>query len=210
VLGQVWFADDAGAARPAVQATLGVRALQEIGVLDLRLETGMQLGRRRTVAGGNPEVFAWHGDLEVGVRPVEGLRVSVEGLVASGDDPSTETVESWDELFPTTHKFLGLMDVIGIRSNVASGVLHGAYEAGPMTFKLDVHTFFRLETVSGQSEYAGTEADFNAIYAISKEMTLRVLYAAFIPGSDHFFVEPSGTASDDPAHYVEVQYGLHF
>lgn len=203
VLGQVWFdADAPQRADGAVQVTSGLRALQSFGIVDLRLETGLQLGRRRLASGANPEVAAWHADVEVGLKPMPGLRISAEGLVASGDDPSTSTVESWDQLFPTAHKFLGLMDIIGARSNVASGVLHAAYGAGPFAAKLDVHTFLRLERPDGNN-YAGTEADLNLVYTLMKGMSVRALYALFIPGSDHF-------GSEDPAHYVELQYGLGF
>jgi hypothetical protein len=42
---------------------------------------------------------------------VKPFRIGVEGLVASGDDLSTpDRDEGWNELYPTTHKWLGLMD----------------------------------------------------------------------------------------------------
>ena len=206
---QIALADDSGL-RPAVQATLGVRALKKLGSFDFRLETGVQFGRRR-VSFANPESRAWHGDFEVGYTPSTPFRVSLEALFATGDDPNSQTLEGWDELFPTTHKFLGLMDIIGLRTNVASWVLHGRYQGGPFTLKLDFHGFFRPKTFDGQDSFAGVESDFNFIYTITKGMNLRVLYALFIPGTQHFFPSTdNGTpiSISDPAQYIEVQYGL--
>lgn len=216
LLGQLWLnqddvaqadgsvADVAG----AVQGTLGVRAKQTYGIIDLRLETGIQFGKRR--AGVNAvKVFAYHVDAEVGVKPMKGLRLSLEGLYASGDDPDTETVEGWDHLYPTAHKFLGLMDVTGARANMASGVLHVAYTGlKPIILKLDGHVFIRPQTADGVKAYEGTELDLNVIYLLGKGLKLRVMYAVFIPGSDHFFVNDE--AVTDPAHYVEAQFGFNF
>lgn len=205
LLSQIWVESDSGA-RPAVQATAGIRFKQKLGIVDLRAEAGVQFGRRRLASGANPEVFAYQADAEIGFLLGKGFRLSLEGLIASGDEASTaDTLEAWDELFPTTHKFLGLMDVIGIRSNVASGVLHAKYGLGPWLFKLDLHGFLRPETAMGQQSYAGFEADLNAVYKITKGMSIRTLYAVFVPGSSHFL---GGTTSDRIAHYVEVQYGL--
>ncbi|MEO1229538.1 MAG: hypothetical protein AAFZ18_11575 [Myxococcota bacterium] len=208
LLSQIWVADDASG-RPAVQMTAGARFLQKLGIIDLRAEAGLQFGRRRLSSGDNPEVFAYHADLEVGFVAAPGLRLSAEVLFASGDDRTSDNLESWDELFPTTHKFLGLMDIIGIRSNIASGVIHAKYGTGPFLFKFDLHGFVRPETFEGQSSFAGVEGDLNVIFKLTKGMTVRGLYALFIPGSDHF-VSFEGTpgASDRIAHYVEIQYGL--
>ena len=218
LLTQIWTSqDDAvdgsgtiGDRRPAVQATAGLRVLHAFGPVDARVEAGVQFGKRRVGFFANPDALAFQVDVEFGVTLAKGLRLSVEGLFASGDDPETgDEVEGYDELFPTTHKFLGLADVIGVRTNVGSGVVHIKY-AGlkSWVFKLDQHFFVRPETADGQEGFAGAETDINVIYKIGRGMSLRVMYALFVPGSDHFFVE--GEARDDAVHYVEVQYGLSF
>ena len=203
------IATGGGGADPAVQMTLGVRALQKLGLADLRIETGGQFGRRR-IGFDNPEALAWHIDFEIGFALTPAFRLSFEGLYASGDNPDSETLNGWDPLFPTGHKFLGLMDVIGGRTNIGSGVLHARFKAGDFTLKFDMHTFFRPETAEGQESFAGVEGNLNVIYLITKGMTLRAMYAAFIPGSDHYFTATDDGLSSvsDPAHYVEVQYGL--
>ena len=210
LLTQIWVGQETNGvvtSRPATQATLGVRAVQKYGLVDLRFEGGLQFGKRQLGNGSlNPDVLAFQVDAEVGFTLAKGFRLSIEGLFASGDDPTTtDKVESYDEIFPTTHKFLGLADVIGIRSNVGSAVLHVKYSGlASWVFKLDQHIFFRPETVDNQEGFAGAETDVNVIYKIGRGMTVRGLYAFFVPGSDHFFVE--GTAGDDVVHYGELQY----
>ncbi|MEL6341398.1 MAG: alginate export family protein [Myxococcota bacterium] len=206
VLSQLWAEQRLNVettAPAAAQVTTGIRIKRELGLVDLRFEPGFQFGQRR-VESGAPDVVAYQVDLEAGVRLTEGIRVSLEGVFASGDDPSTSDIEGWDELFPTTHKWLGLMDVIGIRTNVASGVAHASFVSGPFKALLDAHLFWRPETFDGQSGYAGAEFNMQAIYALGRGMTVRGLYGAFVPGDEHFLEDE--TFNDDIAHYLEAQY----
>ncbi len=207
VLSQVWARSgpDDDRTSPAAQGTAGVRVKRSFGVLDLRVESGVQFGARR-VDDRSVDVLAYQGDLEVGVRVGDGVRLSLEGAYATGDDPSTDRVESYDEVFPTTHKWLGLMDVVGIRSNIATAVVHGAFGTGRVKALVDGHVFFRPQTTGAQQGYAGTEIDTQAAYAFGPGMSLRGLYGVFVPGSDHFSV--GGQFDDAVAHYVEAQYTL--
>jgi len=207
VLTQVWTrasADDPDAPF-ATQATAGVRVKRAFGPVDVRLEPGVQFGQRR-VDNDDPDVFAYQGDLEVGVQVSDGVRLALEGAYATGDDPDTATIEAYDEVYPTTHKWLGLMDVIGIRSNVATAVAHAAFTRGRFKALVDGHVFFRPETLDGQQSYAGTEIDAQAAYAFGPGMSLRGLYGIFVPGQEHFAV--AGSFEQQPAHYVEAQYTL--
>ncbi|MEM7675373.1 MAG: alginate export family protein [Myxococcota bacterium] len=205
-LAQIWTSQsdgDAVVARSAVQGTAGLRFVQKAGAVDFRFEGGFQFGKRR-VGAANPDVTAFQVDGEIGVTVARGFRLSLGGLFASGDDPTTgDKLESYDELFPTTHKFLGLSDVIGIRSNIASGVFHLKY-AGlkRWVFLFDQHLFVRPETAEGQPSFAGVESDLNIVYKLGNGMTLRTLYALFVPGDDHF-------QANDIVHYVELQYGIN-
>ncbi|MEM6559557.1 MAG: alginate export family protein [Myxococcota bacterium] len=207
VLSQLWGEErvNDSTAPAAAQLTAGVRAVRDFGPVDVRLEPGIQFGQRR-VENATPDVVAYQVDLEAGVRLADGLRVSLEGIFASGDDPTTSDVEGWDELFPTTHKWLGLMDVIGIRTNVASGVAHASFVSGRFKALLDAHLFWRPETATTQRSYAGAEFNMQAIYILGHGMTIRGLYGAFVPGNDHFFNVGEGRFNADVAHYLEAQY----
>lgn len=207
----------------ALEATLGVRAKQRIGVVDYHAEAGVQFGQRQaaqrpvTAAGPlNQDIIAAHIDGEVGVNVADdGLRLAVGGLVASGDDPtSADKNEGWDQLFPTAHKFLGLMDIFGLghtrdgvgRTNVVSGNAAIALTAfKPIVLKIDGHLLSRLyttaTTASGdEALFAGGEVDSNLIWLVGKNTALRFMYSFFVPNGDHY-------GSDRIANYVELQFG---
>ncbi|MBT8493159.1 MAG: alginate export family protein, partial [Deltaproteobacteria bacterium] len=181
----------------ATEATVGLRAKKTFGLATVRLETGGQLGER---AGSQADVYAYHVDADVMVSAAERLILGVGGQYASGDDPDSESLESWNQLYPTAHKFLGLMDVMGGRSNVASGI--GKLRAPlrkDLKLGLDAHLFFRPETPSGVDSYTGFETDAWAALTLGRGLSLRCMYAAFVPHQDGPFGE------DSPAHYGELQ-----
>lgn len=189
----------------AVEATLGLRSKAELGsVMDYRVEAGVQFGTRRVKASKDAaDVFAWQADAELGAKLGDtGLRLALEGLVASGDDPATPEQEGYDQLYPTAHAFLGLMDFVGGRTNVASGVFHAHWKKPWLRVLLDVHAFWRMEVPDGQETYLGSEADLNIVYPIGQNLTLRALYGQFIPESRSSF--------DDHLHYTELEFNATF
>src|SRR5690606_31116648 len=102
--------------------TFGGRAKQKISVFDYRVEGGVQVGKAVGPATAAVDRVAYQVNGDLGVAPIKQLHLAVGGAVASGDDATTTDVnEAYDELYPTTHKWLGLMDVIGFRTNILSG-----------------------------------------------------------------------------------------
>lgn len=193
---------------PSTLFTLGTRFKHKLDALDLRAEVGLQVGGRGATGptGMVPDgssIFAYQADGEIGYSLADNkLRLAVEGMIASGDDPATaDKIEGWNQLYPTAHKFLGLMDVMGARSNVASGVLH--VSASPMAdvkIMLDAHMFSRLEDAGmRQSGMAGFEVDAGLVYALGAGLNVRGLYGVFVPGKDVYGDDA------DPAHYVEIE-----
>jgi hypothetical protein len=198
------------------------------------------------------DVLAYHADLELGLAlvkakapapgaalpapgtppPPDRLRVSLEGMYASGNKPGRAGAadtknEAWDELYPTAHKWLGLTDAFVLggqkRTNVASGVLHlTAVPATGFTMNLDAHLFARVQDTAGaglaptamgvpaqKKGYAGSEVDIGAVYQIVKGLKARALYGVFLP-SDDFYPTAAALASargrdPDPVHYLEVE-----
>jgi hypothetical protein len=184
---------------PAARFTLGARVKQDVGALDYRLEAGVQLGAMQ-VDDKTPKVFAYQADGELGVKAGSVFRVAAHGFIASGDDPETKTNEAWDQLYPTAHKFLGLTDVFGGRTNVAGAALHVTLAFTPtLKAALDGHTFFRPEPAMGKSSYTGSEVDVGLAWAIAPSLTLRGLYGAFVPSKKGAF------ATDEVQHYLEVE-----
>ncbi len=185
--------------------TLGARIKQAIDMFDYRLETGVQFGTVPVTGGDALDKFAYHADGGVGISPVAGLRIGVGGLVASGDsDPTDDKNEAWDELYPTTHKFLGLSDAFGIRSNAVSGNADISYKASPgLVLKVQGHVLSRMEENAAGETYTGSEIDTHIIHPIGGGAAVRAMYAIFLPNEDYW-------GASDKIHFLEVEYGYNF
>lgn len=199
----------------ATRFTLGARVKQKISAVDYRVEGGIQFGEAPGLvpaADGDTAnaatVFAYMADAQVGFSFSETMRLAVGGLIASGNDPGTPENEAWNELYPTTHKFLGLMDVIGLRTNSASAYLN--FNAGltkSLSAIVDAHLFATMEANGlGQvadDNFAGGELDLQLLQKIGKWASVRALYGVFLANGDHY-------ATGDAAHYGELQGGIVF
>ena len=191
--------------------TFGARAKQKIGMFDYRVEGGIQVGKAQVPLAEAIDKFAYQVNGEVGVAPVEQFHIALGGAVASGDDPeTTDKDESYDELYPTTHKWLGLMDVIGFRTNILSANLTADAKITDSTMvQVAAHIFQRMEenglgrTPDATSDYAGTEVNAQLTQKIGGPAHVRGLYGIFLPNSDHY-------ASDEVLYYTEIQAGLKF
>ena len=192
LLGQLRHADESNAVDSLVRITIGSRVKNRVGMLDYRLEAGLQTGKN---AGA--KILAGQADLEIGMNLIDDkFRASLEGAFASGDDPGTDRNEAYSQLYPTAHKWLGFSDIIGGRSNIVTGVLH--LSTTPCTrwkFYLDSHLFARPKP---DLELNGGEFDIGAIFTIGKGLKTRAGYSLFIPANDAF-------ASADPAHFTELE-----
>jgi hypothetical protein len=187
--------DEAGGdLKRAGEVTVGSRFKGKFGSVDLRAEAGIQAGTRR-VGTSAPKVFAQQADLEVGVAVAGSGRIAVEGFFASGDDPTTATDESWNHLYPTAHKWLGFMDIIGARKNVAGGALHLGYKAAKKwKLRADSQMFWRVEDGGGDS-YVGTEVYGGLVRILGAGLTMRGGYGIFLPNGD----------DDSLRHFVEIE-----
>jgi hypothetical protein len=209
-----------GIRESATELTLGARVKGKVSMLDYRAEAGLQFGKspaEPSFAQQFPDAqskLASQLDAELGVTPTPGLRLSVEGFYASGDDLSTtDKNEGYDDLYPTGHKFLGLSDVMGRRVNVAGAALHLGYAPSePVQLSVDGHYFTRPETDgAGVDGAVGTELDFGALYKIGKGAGVRAMYALFLPSEDYWEPRTVGPdAAADAIHYFELQFGYDF
>ncbi len=182
----------------ASEVTFGARAKHTVKVFDYGVEAGLQVGQRPAVE--QPvDVLAYQVDGEIGARPVTQLRLALGGSYASGDDPTTtDKDEGWNELYPTGHKFLGLMDIIGARRNVGEARLGAQLQFTPKVKATSAsHLFWRVEGPPPETGFAGGEVDTNLIYQWSKNLSLRGMYAVFAPGATF--------TAERLAHYVEIQ-----
>lgn len=191
--------------------TFGARAKQKISLFDYRFEGGVQVGKSPVPGADAVDKFAYQANGEVGIAPIEQFHVAVGGAVASGNDlETTDKDEAYDELYPTTHKWLGLMDVIGFRTNILSANLTADVKlTKSTTFQVAGHIFQRMEenglgrAVDASSDYAGAEVDAQLMQKIGAAGHVRGLYGIFLPNEDHY-----GTS--EAIHYTEIQAGLKF
>jgi Alginate export len=192
----------------ATFVTIGARVKQAIGMFDYRAEAGLQLGKGVGPATDNVSKVAYQADLEAGITFAPGTRLAINGAIASGDDGTTETNTAYDELYPTTHKWLGLMDVIGFRTNILSAnVKFNTKFTDSLSLAIHGHIFSRLQQPAlgyvGDQNLAGYEIDTMLKQDIGKFAYVQGLFGLFIPNSNHY-------ATGTTAQYVEAQAGLKF
>lgn len=190
-------------------------------VVDATVEGAFQAGSACKTAPdtglcveGDNDLQAWFVDAEVGVNVEKRARVGVGFGQATGDDPGTEDkIEAYDQLYPTAHLFLGLMDLIGPRSNVREVRLVGWWK--PVEgVKLDarVHDFVRLRSklsVDGnvaESEHVGNELDLIVDWAPLKGLGLQAGYGLFLPDDA---VSKGDAKPEGLAHWTYLQASLN-
>ncbi len=186
----------------AAEATLGTRLKHRAGKWDYGVEAGLQIGQRSDVEA-SVDTFAGQVDAEIGLAPNASSRVFVGGAYATGDDPTTATDESWNQLFPRAHRHIGLMDVIGDRSNIGQGRLGVKLPiAGKLSVQSTGHLFWRPEGIDAAQGFAGGEVDTKFAYTWSKRLVAHALYGVFVPGE--------ALPDDRLAHYLELQLTARF
>lgn len=226
---QPGYEDDAGLIHQnSLRMTLGSRLKGKLKWWDFRLEGGIQAGglneKVTTVDDAGVETISYKDSSLIGYQlmaesgvtlPVlKGLRLGLEGFYASGDDPATtDKKEAWYQLYPTAHKWLGLMDVLNTRSNLYGSVGYLKFDPfGFLTAQGEAYTFWQpfytdKEGVSSQDVYQGMELDGTLLYRIGKGMTVKAIGGVFI--KPEALVDP---ADPDSAmlKYAELELGTTF
>ena len=163
-------------------------------------------------------------------------RVGLEYNFASGDsDPNDGKHGTFDNLFPTNHKFYGFMDLVSLQ-NIHNVRLTGSLKPLPrLTLTGDCHLFWlantsdNFYTVAGArrggiattpgtgygvnpnySSYVGAELDVTASYALTGWSTLQGGYGHFFVG-DYIKQSFSSTAvGATDANWFYLQLNLNF
>lgn len=156
-------------------------------------------------------------------------RLGLEYNYSSGDEDATDNDHgTFDNLFPTNHKFYGYMDMFSWQNMHNVRVSASVKPLAKLTLTADAHGFWLADTsdffyqANGAprtaggygirpeaNNYVGTELDFVATYAVTP-------YAAAQAGYGHFFVgdyvrsslNPVGGATD--GNWVYVQIAINF
>jgi hypothetical protein len=155
-------------------------------------------------------------------------RVGLEYNFASGDsDPRDGAHETFENLFPTNHKFYGYMDFFSWQNMHDVRLTASAKPVKNLTVTADCHFFWLADTsdffysVSGAARntggygvhpgydsFVGTELDLVATYKVSTFGVLQAGYGHFFR-NDYIKESLSATGSQD-ADWVYVQAVLNF
>ncbi|HEY1170889.1 MAG TPA: alginate export family protein [Verrucomicrobiae bacterium] len=164
-------------------------------------------------------------------------RVGLEYNFATGDsNPTDGKHETFENLFPTNHKFYGFMDFVSLQ-NIHNVRLQSSIKPLPrLTILLEGQFFWLADTsdnfytVAGArrggiaatpggtgyginpsySSYVGSEVDFVVTYAVSPHITVEAAYAHFFRG-DYVKQSLSGAAfGSTDANYFYLQTNFSF
>ncbi|MEO8426934.1 MAG: alginate export family protein [Verrucomicrobiota bacterium] len=163
-------------------------------------------------------------------------RVGIEYNFASGDtNPTDNKHETFDNLFPTNHKFYGFMDFVSLQ-NIHNVRLMSSIKPLPrLTLLLEGQAFWLAESSDnfytvggarrggiaatpgngyginpGYDSYVGSELDLITTYALSPHITLEAGYGHFFRGS---YVKQSLSApthGSTDADFVYLQTNFNF
>ncbi len=136
----------------------------------------------------------------------------------SGDDSPGGDVETFNQLFPLGHAYLGYADVVG-RQNIIDFNLGASLKPlDKLSASVAGHLFWRADTDDalynvgggvlragglGGSREVGQEIDIVLKYNLSRHVTLEAGYSHFFPGD---FIQESGPSKDIDWVYLQMQY----
>lgn len=219
-------------------ATLGTRIKStpgKLGPWDYEMEAAYQNGSivsnstdtnipDSTARRKNLEAYATHVAGGYTFEGEEKIRLGLEYNFASGDhDPTDNDNGSFQNLFPTNHKFYGYMDVFAWRNMHDARVQFNVTPIGKLGLQLDFHSFWIVETndqwfranaitpvrnVSTRgraNNHAGDELDFTVSYPLTAWCKLLAGYSHFFAGS---YLADTGRADDADFAYVQTLFNF--
>jgi len=217
--------DESYAAGDTEFITLGTRMKSTPGAFngwDYDTEMAFQTG---DVRGADLSSFAghWGAGYTFANHPWK-PRIGVEYNYGSGDNnPADGEVETFQNLFPTNHKFYGYMDVFAWQNIHNAALTISAAPAKKLTARLDYHLFWLADTsdgwyrangsslvrpiTPGADSFAGSEVDLTLSYKATKNFSLLAGYSHFFAG-DYLSDAGSGASDDADFFYIQGQFDL--
>ncbi len=207
-----------GTTGPEERYTLGARLFGPLGDagLDYDVEGAYQFGE---VGAGDVTAYMFGGEVGWKLKDVwSSPRLSLGVDYGSGDDEAGGDVETFNQLFPLGHAYLGYMDFVG-RQNVID--LNLGVKFSPtdrMTVAIAGHAFWRASDADalynagggvvrpggvGLSEEIGQEVDVTLSYRFSSHLTGLLGYSRFFAGD---FIDESGAGRDMDFAYLQLQF----
>ncbi len=152
-------------------------------------------------------------------------RLGVEYNYASGDNhPGDSTVETFQNLFPTNHKFYGYMDAFSWQNMHNPAISLKVAPCKKVTAQVDYHGFWLATNedvwyrangatavrplnalARNADKFAGSEIDFTVTYKPVKQLALQAGYSHFFAGG---YLKDTG--AHDDANFAYVQATIDF
>lgn len=203
------------------ESTLGFRLRgDKVKNFDYTLESAYQFGEF-----GSQDINAWALAALAGYTFTDipwSPRVGMEWDFASGDEDTTDNERNtFDNLWPTNHKFYGYIDLLSWQNINAYNFRLSASPTKKLSLQGDYWVFYLDETTDAAynaargtlraarqaagSGYVGSEADFLLKYAMNKNINL-------LGGYSHFFAGTflARTGANDDADFFYLQSLLKF
>lgn len=201
--------------------TLGTRVKADVtktGGWDYETEMAVQFG---DVKGKDLSAFAGHwGFGYVWTKSPWKPRLFAEYNFATGDSNAADgDVETFQNLFPTNHKFYGYMDAFSWQNIHNPAISFSVQPAKTVKLQLDYHAFFLADTsdawyrangvtavrpIKGSaSDFVGTELDFTATWKATKNLSFLAGYSHFFSGD---YAKATGAADDADFVYVQATF----
>ena len=221
----VFHLDESYAAGDTEFFTLGTRMKSTPGAFngwDYETEMAFQTG---DVRGRDLSSFAGHwGGGYTFANHAWKPRVGIEYNYATGDSNAADgDVETFQNLFPTNHKFYGYMDVFAWQNLHNVALSASATPTKKLKVQLDYQLFWLADTsdgwyrangttlvrpiTPGADSFAGSEVDLTLIYKANKNFTLQAGYSHFFAGG---YLGDAGSGAQDDADfaYIQAQFDL--
>ncbi len=201
--------------------TFGTRVKADVkktGGLDYELELAGQTG---DVKGRDLAAWAVHAGIGyVWQQHPWKPRVFLEYNYATGDrDPADGDTETFQNLFPTNHKFYGYMDFFSWQNLHNPALSFSVAPSKNLTLRADGHLFWAAETSdawyrangttavrpvnSGADSYEGAEIDLTALWKPKKWLTVQAGYSHFFAGD---YLKATGASDDADFVYTSVTF----
>jgi hypothetical protein len=198
--------------------TLGGRLFGKIAdtAFDYDLEGAYQLGEV-----GSGDVSAFMIGSQLGYEAADlwsAPRFFIGFDYGSGDNEPGGDVETFNQLFPLGHAYLGYIDAVGRQNVVDLSLGLTASPVARLTVGVAGHFFWRDDTSDalynaggavvraggpGSSSEVGQEIDVTLKYRFDRHLTGLLGYSRFFAGD---FIEESGPGEDIDRLYVQLEY----
>lgn len=156
--------------------TLGARVkgdLKDIG-LDYAVEVATQFGDANN--DDSMSALAYAARVGYTIPAAMGLRIGAELDGASGDDPDTDDIEAFDNLFPTNHYLYGYTDDVNWTNMQAINVNVGVKPMENLTVSAEYWIYALDQENAAGDDDNGSEINGKVNYAMSKNVNLEAAY----------------------------------